>query len=285
MPSHPVVFFPFHTEGTSWRELDSGLMHLLGIRVSGNGDLRRINTHVILERLQKADGAPLNVDSAARLARELGAKSFVLGKAHEEGRRLRLTAHWHDLDGTAREEVSVEGDSRQLTDLVDQMCSRLVDDQIDPQKIRIARVAVVTSNSPGALQAYFEGEAALQRRDHALALEYFTAAVSHDPQFALAYLRLAEVARWMGQKDRFEQARQSALLLSNRLPVLERQVLEAELDEMRHDTASARERCRILTRAMPDEWEAWLCLSRVGAPAAEAETARLQAHRLFPAVP
>jgi tetratricopeptide (TPR) repeat protein len=255
---------PFRTAAPLWRPLGDGVVHLLSARLGGNGELRRISPHTVLSRARSQSQGSLDGAAAASLARDLGASSFVSGSLVLAGDELQISAAWHEVDGTDPPvEHRVQGGSQDLAELIDQLGERLTTGRVSADDVHIARVAAVTSQSPAALQSYLDAEAALTAADYAEAMRHFEAAIQHDPQFALAYFRLSEIARWRSLEETAAAARQQALLLSNRLPMQERLLLDIELDELRGDLESARRRYRELLAVAPDEWEAWLRLAQI----------------------
>lgn len=288
LPAHPhaVAVFPFRTAAPLWRTLGDGVAHLLSARLGGNGELRRVNPHAVLSRVHALPPQSLDAAGAASIARDLGARSFVLGSLVVAGEHLQLTAAWHDVDGKGEAvEQRIEGEKQHLTDLIDQLGERLIGARVGSDDMHIARVAVVSSQSAPALQSYLDGEAAFSEGDYPRAMQALEVAVGHDPQFAMAYLRLSLIARWRELDEPAAAARQQALLLSNRLPMQERILLDIELDEARGELESARQRYRDLLAVAPDEWEAWLRLAEIAVDQSSAREALGRAQALLPRQP
>lgn len=281
-----VAVFPFQVAQPAWRTLGDGVAHLLSARLGGNGELRRISPHAVWSRVQRLAPQGVDANAGATIAGQLGAAAYVLGNLSLDGERLSLSATWYDLTpaGPATE-AKVEGPLEQLTDLVDKLGEQLTAGRVVADAVRIARVAVVTSQVPVALRSYLDGEAAIAAGHYDEALKALNAAVEADPQFGLAYFRLAEVASWSGTPEIAEAARQQALLLSNRLPPQERLLIDIELDEVRGQRDSARQRYRDLLSRAPDEWEAWLRLGEIDEDRGAARQSFEKARALVPDQP
>lgn len=240
----------------------SGVGYLLAHRLSGNGPWRRIAPHSLLRKTEPRTS--WGVDRARARTAELGAAAFVVGSVRLRGEEVDLEALWFDADSpvpgsTAR----ASGPVRHLARLVDDLGEQLEKRRLSPEEVHIARVAAVTSDSLPALLAYFRAEDGLGQGDFATAQAELERAVEADPQFALAYYRLAEIAAWRGEEERAAQARQNALLLSNRLPVQERALCELWVLRLRNQLEDAARGYESLLQQQPSEWEAWCGLAEV----------------------
>src|SRR5207244_4243501 len=82
------------------------------------------------------------------------------------------------------------------------------------------------TESPEALRAYLEGEAALRRSDFRETIQAFQRAIAADPEFALAHYRLAVVA---GDEEPglSGDALRRALRYGDRLPARQKRLLDA----------------------------------------------------------
>lgn len=284
-----LAVLPFHAAGTEEVVLLSrGLPYLLATRISGNGDWRRVSPQVVFAR-SKAEGFRLEEQNEIQaVARSLGAAAAVAGEITSERGDLLVRAAWlepTDRSSTAAPPVEIRGKLSQLVSLVDRLADTLLEGKLAPEEIRIARLAAVTSPQSTALMAFLAGEEQFARANYEGARQYWEEAVETDPQFALAYLRLAELQGWLGQWERALQARQQALLLSNRLPAAERELLDLVLLAMRGDWAKAHAGYRLLLSQMPNEWEGWCSWADVYRMQGDTDAARQAARQAAALLP
>ncbi|MCX8071820.1 MAG: hypothetical protein N3C12_05145 [Candidatus Binatia bacterium] len=279
-----VAVFPLVPADDESRAVASGTALLLAHRLSGNGPWRRIPGQCLLP----ATGAPVVWDAhtARQRALELGAAAFVLGRVRVAQGQVEAEVQWYDVtDPVPRAAARASGALRRLAGVVDRLAEELEAGRVATEQIRIARVAAVTSDSFPALLAYFRAEEHLQEGNLPAAEEQLDSAVAEDPQFALAYYRLAEVARRLGHSERAAQARQNALLLSNRLPVQERTLSDLLVLRLRQQTAEAEQGYRELVQQQPSEWEAWCALAELAkrrGEVARSEEALRRVRQLLP---
>lgn len=279
-----VAVFSPRARNAESQPLASGVGRLLAHRLSGNGPWRRIPG----ECLRAAESAALvwTTEAARIRARELGAAAFIVGQVELAENQIEIEAEWFDVsDPGPRATARARGALRRLPALVDQLAEQLEAGRIRPEQIRIARVAAVTSDSLPALLAYFTAEERFEVGALAEAEEALDRAIEADPQFALAYYRLAEVASQLGHEERAAQARQNALLLSNRLPAQERDLAELLVLRLRQQTAEAEQGYRTLLGRQPSEWQAWCALAELaGTRGDTAQVYEILEHveRIFP---
>ncbi len=125
----------------------------------------------------------------------------------EEGRGLESIPHM--VDAIARD---IRIDLRETTESV----------------ARTAPVADVTTPDLGAYQAYFQGEALLDRLQFAPAGKAFERAIARDSTFALAYYRLA-YTEWWSRQNAAQAKRHIDYAIANldRIPMKERYLVRA----------------------------------------------------------
>ena len=97
---------------------------------------------------------------------------------------------------------------------------------------------VLTQSVP-ALRAYDEGLQLSRASKEQDAAKKFEQAVADDPNFALAYARLALSYHRLGFDDKAEQQSRHAVTLSDNLPTQEKYLIEANHAMIMNDTAKA----------------------------------------------
>src|SRR6266478_5762835 len=140
------------------------------------------------------------------IARELEVDTIVEGTVLRAGRRVRVTAQL--IDATKEAHLWAESYERDLRDVLAlqaelaQAIAREIRIKLTP--IDQARIADVRSVDPEAYEAYLKGRYYWNRRSGAglqKGLQWFQQAIAKDPNYAAAYLGLADclsVLGWLG---------------------------------------------------------------------------------------
>jgi serine/threonine protein kinase/tetratricopeptide (TPR) repeat protein len=126
------------------------------------------------------------------------------------------------------------------------------------QKLEATRMAVadVTTHSTEAYAAYLQGREQLDRFDEPGARKSFERAVALDPEFAVAYVRLAQTLERDGDTTKIQAAYRKAKELSTRAPEKERLLIEARYAwRVERDNRKAIEILRTLVAKYPSEKE------------------------------
>jgi len=200
---------------------------------------------------------------AARLmAAELGAGQVLRGEVGGTPERLSIGAALIAIpSGVVRARARVQGNADSLPYLTDQLAARLL-------AVQAARdsdeLAALTATSLPALRAYLAGRQAYRRGRLGAASEageHFERALFLDSTFALAGLRLAEIAVRFGMAERDERWKIDAIWqLRDRLGPADRALLEAYLGPRYPQSATLAELIAAGERATlvaPQRLEAW----------------------------
>ncbi len=137
-----------------------------------------------------------------QVARELGVDGIVEGTVQQSGERVRITAQL--IYGPGDRHLWAKSYERDLRDVLGMeqdiatIIAQEIRAQLTPQEE--ARLGQSRSVNPKALEAYLQGRYHLNRigrgagyEDYRRAIEYFQQAIAEDPNFALAYVWLAEI--------------------------------------------------------------------------------------------
>jgi tetratricopeptide (TPR) repeat protein len=126
------------------------------------------------------------------------------------------------------------------------------------QKLDSTRMAVaeVTTHSTEAYAAYLQGREQLDRFEEPEARRSFEKAIALDPEFAVAYVRLAQTLERDGDTAKIQAAYRKAKELSARAPEKERLLIEARYaSRIERDYGKAIELLRTLVAKYPSEKE------------------------------
>lgn len=267
-----VAVMPFVVRGgDDLAYLGEGMVDLLSVNLDGAGDLRTVNPRTLLNLVARRGGptAVQDLDRARSVARELGARGYVLGTVVGLGRRVRIAAWLYPLDPTDGDTVQaiVEGETRDAATLVDGLTMQLLVGRSRGESAYFARLAAVTTHVLPALKAYLDGESRWRARQSDSALAAFRRAVDYDSTFALAYYRLAVAAEWSlagDPGDAVERASRHSARLPNRY-----RLLLTAFDARRRGAVSEAE--SLYTRVLqlhPVDGEAWFQLGTLRTPQA-----------------
>ncbi len=211
-----------------------------------------------LKRMER-DPSATAVDRAigSEVALREGARAVVLPTVAEVGGRVRLTAEIVDPNTqTSVYSDSVEGVGEAavlpaMDDLLKKMRGRL-GESIASIGETSAPLAEVTTRNFDALKAYSLGLQAVAGGRGGEALTLFNQAISLDPQFAQAYLGLANVYYSTSQKAKAHEAVTNAVRDLNHLSVRERLIAQGYAALFGTPDAM-REKWSMLTRLYPDD--------------------------------
>jgi DNA-binding SARP family transcriptional activator/TolB-like protein/Tfp pilus assembly protein PilF len=212
-----VAVLPFTVRGdTGLRFLSEGLVDLLSLKLDGVVGLRAIEPRAVLAASRTAGRPLITPADGARLARRLGAGTFVMGDAIEVAGRVRLTAAlFTHRDATPLARATVDGEPDQVLGLLDELTLRLLSQRFaNPDSL--ARVTSFGTRSLPALQAFLAGRTAYRHGQLGRATHAFRQAVALDSTFAEAALHLADVGAWTMEPD-VAALRQRAWQLRGRL--------------------------------------------------------------------
>jgi serine/threonine-protein kinase len=262
-----VAVFPFlvHGDGSA-SYLHEGLVDMLSTNLDHAGTLHSINPHALLSQLGREGEGRLDPARAAEVAAQFGAQVFVSGSVIGVAGRLRISAELHHQSPGAGSAsfITVAGSADRIFDLVDDLTSKLLAELQTGHGARLSRLAATTTDSLPALKAYLTGERAMRRARYEEAIEAFEQAVAHDPEFALAWYRLAFFVAWptmpqpVSPRDVVERALQHRQRLSER----DRRLLEALSASLSGRARRAERIYQEIVAVHPDDVEAWLGLGQ-----------------------
>lgn len=257
----PIAVFPFTVRGAPTLDyLGEGMVDLLSTKLEGAGELRTIAPRTVLSAWSHRAAPTPAPDQAADLARSLQAGGFVLGSILAAGSRLEMTATLHRPGEedvvTAHARGEVEGD---LFDMVDEVARQLLAGTGRRPGRRLTRLAALTTGNLGALKSYLRGEHDLRQGRYFEAMDHLQQAVE-DPDFALAWYRLAAARAASVMPELAREAAARAHDLRPRLAPRERILLDAQRAWLAGAAAEAESLYQATVLNYPDDVEAWFLL-------------------------
>ena len=236
--------------------LITGLAQTPDIEVVGNERLGDAARQIGASTLDGVERSKL-----AELARRAGARFILSGTIVQAGPDLRIDARVEDLStGAVRVAETVRGpDALALADDLSARVRRGLDVKTAPGTVR--KVADVASASVEAYRAFTAAVEARANERNADARRHFGEAVRLDPEFALAYVHLAEVDRHEEMiRDSGRWLRMAAQRL-DRMPERDAVLVRAELARDAGRIEEADQLLEGLLARYPDTEQAWYSLS------------------------
>jgi len=265
-----LAIVPFYNESSdpSLNWLSSSLSETLSTDIGQSQRVRLVSPsrlQQVLRDLHILPQSKLDLSSLKRIADFTNADTVVYGQYEKFGDQIRINATVYDLKHDRNYELKADVPSEKellkgLNSLADQVRANLSSDP-DVQKDLKGRPQFVLTNSVPALRAYDEGLQLTRLGKDQEAAKKYEDAVSEDPNFAMAYSKLALSYRSQGYDDKAEQTSRRAVTLSDNLPTQEKNLIEANHAVITNDNAKAVAAYEKLTAAYPDDSESQLALA------------------------
>jgi serine/threonine protein kinase/tetratricopeptide (TPR) repeat protein len=261
-PAISLAILPFRNASgdpkLDW--LGTSLAEMLSTDVGQSSHLRMVSSdrlHQILHDLQISPDSTLDPNTLSRLAEFSNAETVVWGQYARFGDQIRIDAKLQDLkhDRTAalKEEAANE---KAIPETVDRLAEAIRQNlALSPAMVKELQTQSFkpSSKSLPALRYYNEGVQFLRQGRDLEAQKQFQASIQQDPEFALAYSRLAQADADLGYDNEAEQASRKAVDLSENLPPQERYRIVATHAGIMKDYPKAIEAYENLAQASPGD--------------------------------
>jgi serine/threonine protein kinase/tetratricopeptide (TPR) repeat protein len=248
--------------------LGPSLADMLSTDVGQSSRLRTVSPdllHQVLSDLRITPATSIDPTMIGRIAVFTSADTVVWGQYAKYGDQIRIDATLMDLKHNRREPLKIEAASeKEIPGTVDGLAELIRKNlAVSPDVLKELKASSFqpSSKSVPALRDYNQGvqflggnEGVQRGRDGVRlgALKMFQAATKEDPQFALAYSRLAEADSALGYDSDAEQSSRKALDLSEQLPLTEKYLIEANHARITKDNKKAIEAYQNLAKITPD---------------------------------
>jgi eukaryotic-like serine/threonine-protein kinase len=228
-----VLYFNNLSQDQSLNWLDTGLTDMLTTNLAQVKGMNVISTERVLGAVQRAtkDGKSLDPGQAQSVARDAGADAYITGALLKIGpTQLRLDVRAQDTaTGQILFSDKLEGqDIQSIFGMVDRLTSNLASNFLpatdQPQKG--PEIEQASTSNVEAYRHYQLGVDYGRRYFNNDAVHEYEEAIRLDPQFALAYLRLANQLDLLGDLNGAREARAKAQQLQAHLPRYEQLALQ-----------------------------------------------------------
>jgi len=219
----------------------------------------------VLRDLHISPQSQLDLSTLKRIADFTNADTVVYGQYAKFGDQIRINATVNDLKHDRTFELKTEVPSEKdllagLDNLASQVRANLSSDP-NVQKDLKGSSQYVLTKSVAALRAYDEGLQLSRSGKEQDASKQFEESIGEDPNFAMAYSKLAQSYHSLGFDDKAEQTSRRAVTLSDNLPAQQKYLVEANHAVIMNDTAKAIAAYEKLTQVNPDDADAQLALA------------------------
>jgi len=265
-----LAIVPFYNASSdpSLNWLASSLSETLSTDIGQTQRVRLVSPSRLQQGLRDLHILPqsqLDLSTLKRIAEFTNADTIVYGQYQKFGEQIRINATVYDLKHDRNFELKTDVASEKdllagLDNLAGQVRANLSSDP-DIQKDLKGNAQYVLTKSVPALRAYDEGLQLSRSGKEQDASKQFEAAIGEDPNFAMAYSRLARSYHSLGFDDKAEQASRRAMTLSDNLPAQQKYLVAANHAVIMNDTAKAISAYESLTKVNPDDNDAQLALA------------------------
>jgi serine/threonine protein kinase/tetratricopeptide (TPR) repeat protein len=284
-----LAIVPFYNSSNdpSLNWLASSLSETLSTDIGQSRTVRLVSPsrlQQVLRDLHISPQSQLDLSMLKRIADFTSADTVVYGQYQKFGDQIRINATVYDLKHERNFELKTDIPSEKdllggLDNLASQVRANLSTDP-DVQKDLKGQGQYVLTKSVPALKAYDQGLQLARAGKDQDAAKQFEAAVSEDPNFAMAYTKLAQSYNNLGFDDKAQQESRRAVTLSDNLPAQQKYLVEANHAVIMGDTAKAISAYEKLTVGNPDDTDAQLKLAGLYEDASRYDDARKRLARV-----
>src|SRR5438270_1044259 len=263
-PDVSLAILPFRNASgdSSLDWLGSSVADMLSTDVGQSARVRTISPdrlHQVLADLRITPSTDVDAPTLARIAEFTSADTVVSGKFVRFGDQIRIDAtvrhRKHDrsvplkIEGVAEKEIPAAVD--RLAESIRQSLA------VSPDVVKELKASSFqpSTKSVPALRDYNEGLQLLRQGKNLDAVKSLQAATQDDPQFALAYARLAEADSALGYDGDAEQNSRKSVDLAQQLPLAEKYLIEANHARVTKDDKKAIEAYENLAKSQPENPE------------------------------
>lgn len=217
--------------------------------------------HQILTDLRVSPNTELDASSIRRVAEFTSADQIVWGEYVKLGDQIRIDAQLEDLKTQHVTPIKADAQSEKaLIQAVDSLAKSLQESlTLSPKSMDQMKAAAFTpsSTSMEALRDYSEGLEFSRENSDLEAVKRFQSATVDDPNFALAYARLAQAYSRLGHGPEAEQFSSKAVELDASLPPAEKYMIEAASARIQNNFDKAMQAYDNLSKLMPQDPQVW----------------------------
>ena len=266
---------------TSLDWLGSSLADMLTTDIGRSSKLRIVSAdhlHQVMKDLHISPDAETDPRNLRQLSEFTNSQILVFGQYTKAGDHVRIEATLRDLkqgrNQTLREESSSDKDLLPAVDRLAQQIRQNLSLSQDVIRELQAQAFRPSSTSIDALRNYNQGLELVRQGNNLEAQKKFEAATQADPQFALAFARLAQTYANLGYDNEAERYSRQAVDLGQQLPAAERYLIEASNARITNDNQKAIDAYENLAKASPYDPDIQFALAQAYEAASDFDKAR-----------
>jgi eukaryotic-like serine/threonine-protein kinase len=269
-PVQSLAILPFRNASgdSSLDWLGSSFADMLSTDIGQSAQLRTVSTsnlHQILTDLRISPSSELDPTTIRRVADFSNAQRVVWGQYAKFGDQIRIDAALQDLKSDSSIPLKIEiPNEKGIPAAIDKLAESVRQQLALPGNVlRELKASSFEpdSTSVEALRDYNLG-LGFQRDGRNLdAQQQLEAATKADPNFALAFSRLAQTYTKLGYDDQAQQTAQRAVMLSQNLPEAEKYLIAAIRSQVVKNYPEAIKAYENLAKASPDNYDVQVALA------------------------
>src|SRR5580704_4280316 len=284
-PVASLAILPFRNAsgdpGLDW--LGSSLAEMLSTDVGQSASLRTVSSDRLYQVLRDLHLNP-NSQLDPQMLRQLGefsnAQTLVWGQYVKVGDQIRIDATLQDLKHERTSSLKAEAQSeKDLLAAVDRLSQSIRENlALSPEIVKELQAQAFrpSSKSTDALRDYNQGIELARQGNNLEAQKKFDSATQEDPDFALAFSRLAQTYASLGYDNEAERYSKRAVELSAPLPTSEKYLIEASNARIQNDTQKAIAAYQNIVKVSPEDPDVQFTLASLYEDANDFDNARLR---------
>jgi tetratricopeptide (TPR) repeat protein len=263
-PAVSLVILPFHNRSTDQTSdwIGPSIADILSTDVGHSESMRIVSVNQIrniLGDLRIPANSDLDEQTLKHIAELTNANTVVSGQYSKFGDKIQIDATLLDLKNDRRAPLKVEAANEnaipKTVDGLAELIRKNLAVSSDVLKELKASSFEPTSNSVAALREFNHGAQLLREGRWLDAGKALQAAIKEDPEFALAYARLAETDSLLGYDAAAENYSRKAVDLSQNLPPREKYLIAANHERIMKDYPKAIASYENLAKAAPGDMD------------------------------
>jgi eukaryotic-like serine/threonine-protein kinase len=269
-PVQSLAILPFRNASgdPSLDWLGSSFADMLSTEIGQSAQLRTVtpsNLHQILTDLRISSSTELDPSTIRRVADFSNAQRVIWGQYAKFGDQIRIDATLQDFKNDRSVPLKIEiPNEKEIPGAIDKLAESIREKLALPSSVvkeLKASSFEPQSASVDALRAYNLG-VGFQRDGRNLdAQQQLETATKADPNFALAFSRLAQTYSKLGYDDQAAQTAQKAVTLSQNLPEAEKYLIAANRSLVVKNYADAIKAFETLAKSSPDNYDVQVALA------------------------
>ncbi len=293
-PQVSLAILPFHNDNNdpSMDWLGSSLAEMLSTDVGQSVHMRTVppdRIHQIFADLRIPQNSDLDPDTLRRIAEFGNADTVVWGRYAKFGDQIRIDATLRDLKKNQISPLKIEATNEKDISVAVGKLAELIRKNLAVSadvvnELKASSFQPSTKSVP-ALRDYSQANELIREGKNLDAVKMLQSAVTNDPQFALAWSRLAETDLTLGFDTEAAKNSRKAMDLGQSLPTAEKYLVEATHARVMKDSAKAIQAYENLAKIFPDNSDVEYTLGSLYADNGDFDKARTQFAKILKADP